>query len=294
MKFGKSYSKDIGAYPIPEDHPIINELPTTDSLAVYLGGTQWGMKDYVGTWYEPGTPQKKFLSAYAQQFGCVELNATHYRTFPPEQFAEWKKMAPHPFKFLPKLPQSISHYRRLTNTQEVVEAFCEGVRVLEDQTGPAFLQLPENYSAKDANILFTWLSEWPSDVELAIELRHPSWFENKELVDEIAAFLHTRNIGWVITDSPGRMDVLHMVVPCSKVIIRYAGWELDALDLTRLNNWIERIASWEKSGVEEVYFCIHQAESIATPDTAIYMHEGIKKASADIAVIGYPQRLSLF
>ncbi len=293
MKFGKVDPSKQWFSPLPADQPIIHELQSNSGLRVHLGGTQWGVKEWVGQWYPAGTPQRGFLSAYAQQFGCVELNATHYRMFPPSKFEEWAATVPDGFVFLPKIPQSISHYRRLNHTEELVRDFTEGVAQLGSKAGPSFLQMPDNFKAEKFNDLISWIENWPACTQLAVELRHPSWFSNPQLFSDLAAFLRRQRIGMVLTDAPGRPDVLHMAVTSPDVFIRYAGWNLHALDYERINQWSTRYAQWEELGVQNVYLGIHQSDSILTPETAIAFQTAIKKASESIIVHGVPSPLSL-
>ncbi len=294
MKFGKVEPSLEHLQDLPPTHPIIHELQPSKDTTVYLGGTQWGIKPWVGTWYAPGTPQRAFLSAYGNQFGCVELNATHYRLFDPEKFSEWASMVPDSFTFLPKLPQSISHYRRLNNTAEVVNDFCAGVRMLGKKAGPSFLQMPENFKSDKFSELENWLLEWPSDITLSVELRHSSWFDDSSLFNDLLAILHSRNMGLVLTDAPGRPDVLHMAVTSPLLMVRYAGWNGHALESRRIGNWAHRIAEWQSSGLKEIYFCIHQPDSTLTPETAIQLSNELQKASEPVNIIGIPSPLSLF
>lgn len=295
MKFGKVEPAQEHLISLPPDHPILSQLPSSsNSLSVFLGGTQWGIKPWVGQWYPPGTNAKGFLAAYAKQFSTIELNATHYRIFDPSQFEEWKSQVPSGFKFLPKLPQSISHYRRLRNTEEQVEAFVEGVRRLDVSLGTCFLQMPENFKSDKFADLEAWLHQWPEDIDLAVEVRHPSWFGDEELLSDLAALLHSQNKGFVLTDAPGRPDVLHMALCSPKLMLRYAGWDDHPLEEVRLNQWADRIDAWAASGLNELYFCIHQPESIQTPETAIQFTERLKKKKGHLEISGTPSKLSLF
>lgn len=295
MKFGKVEPSEEYLQPLPENHPIVTQLSATEKpLHLHLGGTQWGVKPWVGTWYPPGTKASDYLSAYAQQFTTIELNATHYRTFNSNQIQVWSDTVPSGFKFLPKLPQSISHYRRLNNTEEPVEAFTRGIRAFGDKLGTCFLQMPENFKAEKYSDLETWLLDWPEDISLAVEVRHPSWFDDLSLLEEMIALLHSRNIGFVLTDAPGRPDVLHMALCTSKLMIRYAGWGGHELEAIRIQQWADRIQEWTRSGLEEAYFCIHQPESILVPETAIQITDALKNKKGRLEISGTPSKLSLF
>lgn len=295
MKFGKVEPSEYHLKPLPDDHPILSQLEVhSRGVNLFFGGTQWGMKPWVGTWYASGTKPNGYLSAYAQQFSCIEFNAPHYRTFNAEQYQQWRSQVPSSFRFLPKLPQSISHYRRLNDTTEQVEAFVSGIRSLGNQLGTCFLQMPENFVSDKFQTLEMWLENWPTDLPLSVELRHPSWFDDAELANDLAAMFHSKNIGWVLTDAPGRPDVLHMAACTDKMMIRYGGWDHHPLEETRLEQWAERLDCWSHSGLKEIYFCIHQPDSLRTPETAIALSERLEKKKGHLNVTGIPSRLSLF
>lgn len=295
MNFGKVEPAPEHLHPIPEDHPVIDMLPHSDEpLTVHAAGARWGVPQWKGTWYPAGTPQKDFLKAYSRQFRCIELNATHYGSFSPQQFRQWSESVDEGFRFLPKIPQSVSHYRRLINTSDVLKGFIKGVEQLGKKAGPSFLQMPDHFSAEKIRDLYNWIEEWPDHLPLAIELRHRSWFESEDLVSELAAHFRVRNIGWVITDAPGRPDVLHMAVTSPDVLIRYAGWGGHFLETHRLQAWAERMAEWNDSGIRQVYFCIHQPDGLSTPETCIDLAGRIEKASRKVRISGIPERLGLF
>lgn len=293
MKFGKVEPNSSFLTPTRGDHPILDELPPSDEpLMLYAGGTQWGVKSYVGAWYPKGTPANQFLNAYARQFSTVELNATHYRIFPPETFQSWADAVPESFRFLPKIPQSISHYSQLSGADGKLDQFIEGVRALGSSLGSCFIQMPDRFGPSKKDTLFEWIMDWPSDIPLQVELRHPDWFSSDELIDELASMFHANRIGWVITDAPGRRDVLHMAVTHPTVMVRYAGWDGHPLESERLSFWTDTIQRWSEKGVREVYFCVHQPDAILTPETLL---EWLPTNRANrVQIPSIPSRMSLF
>ena len=95
MKFGKVSSVEGIDLSLPLDHPDTKRIfeqakSSSDSRRpdIYIGCSRWGKSDLKG-FYPRGT--KDELGYYSTQFNTVELNASFYRIFPPEQFEKWKE-----------------------------------------------------------------------------------------------------------------------------------------------------------------------------------------------------------
>ena len=70
--------------------------------------------------------------------------------------------------------------------------------------------------------------------------------------------------------------------------VRYVGAN-HASDYTRLDDWIERIATWKSKGLAELYFFIHQNTEKESPLLAAYFIERLnRKVGTDLKV---PQTL---
>ena len=103
-----------------------------------------------------------------------------------------------------------------------------------------------------------------------MEVRHPAWFEEKEL-NWLVDMLHPVDKGLVITDTPGRRDVCHMRLAIPKVFVRFVSHNLHPTDYTRLNQWVERIAHWLENGLEALYFIVHMHEEKHSPELSGYL-----------------------
>jgi hypothetical protein len=69
---------------------------------------------------------------------------------------------------------------------------------------------------------------------------------------------YENNIIPVITDTPGRRDVLHMNLINDQLFVRYVGDFNHPSDLERTNQWIERIQELHSLGVKDFWFYVHQ------------------------------------
>src|SRR5215470_2908353 len=115
-------------------------------MQIQIGCAKWNKTD-LKNFYPKGV--KDELGYYSTQFNCIELNATFYRLFPPTTFEKWRQTVPDDFKFFPKLEQSISHFRRLKEVEEIVDRNVENMSHLRETLGMPFLQMHNNFGPKD-------------------------------------------------------------------------------------------------------------------------------------------------
>lgn len=249
---------------------------------VYVGCAKWGRKEWVGKIYPKGTKEADFLEHYAKRFNCIELNAMFYSIHSDETIARWVSKAGKDFMFCPKFNNSITHIRRLKNADDVTTKFLHALTQFGDTLGPAFLQLSDNYSPAGFEVMEQYLKALPTDLEVFVEVRHKDWWlpENAE---KLFTMLEKLKKGSVITDASGRRDCVHMRLSTPKAFIRFVGNGKHATDYTRIDDWVERINSWLKEGIEEVYFFMHQHEELHSPEMARYTIEQLnKKCKLDI------------
>src|SRR5207248_1556836 len=105
---------------------------------LYVGTSGFSYPTWKPDFYPAGTPQKDFLSAYAEWLPSVELNATFYQLPSEERLLGWAEQTPPGFRFAVKMNRRATHFGDLS----VVGTFCERVRVLGQRLGPILVQLP--------------------------------------------------------------------------------------------------------------------------------------------------------
>ncbi|NJO88043.1 MAG: DUF72 domain-containing protein [Chloroflexia bacterium] len=258
MKFGKVDNPEIVDFTIPQDHPqtadVLKKYGSKKKPEIYVGCAKWNKTD-LKNFYPRGT--KDELEYYSTQFNSIELNATFYRIFPPEQFAKWKEKTPENFRFFPKISQDISHLRRLNNTEEILERYLDAASNLEERLGMIFLQMHNNFAPKDFDRVIRFVENWPKEIPLAIEFRHTDWYNDEKVADELYDLLEKHQITNIIVDTAGRRDLMHMRLTSPSAFIRYVGANIDS-DYSRLDAWFERIKTWIEQGINNVYFFVHQ------------------------------------
>ena len=176
------------------------------------------------------------------------------------------------FRFAPKLTSAISHQRQLKECRGLTLEFCEKVKQLGNQLGPIWLLLPQSFSPVQYNDLERFVSEFPAEYTLAVELRHPEWYSNQTVNKKVFNLFERYGTIAIISDVAGRRDVLHQRITSPSTIIRFMGNLLHPTDFTRLDSWAERIHQWTQQGLEEINFFFHQAEEDLTVELAIHLH----------------------
>ena len=269
MQFGKVLHPENIDFFLPKDPAInlttLNQCNTDFRLSV--GCAKWNKQD-LKKFYPKGT--KDELAYYATQFNSIELNASFYNLYPKAQFEKWASKTPSDFRFFPKIPKQISHeYLLNTNAIAYSKLFIENIRTLKKQLGGVFLQLHESFAPNDFSALGTFITNWPTEIPLAIELRHTDWFYSPSVATALFNLFKTHNITTIITDTAGRRDLLHMALTTPKTFIRFVGAN-HPTDYIRIDQWVARLQLWKKQGIEEVNFFVHQNTEIESVKLAAY------------------------
>jgi uncharacterized protein YecE (DUF72 family) len=277
MDFGKVSPVDLKTIDLalPSD-PSWNKTILTgkkcDGFKVYVGCAKWGRTEWVGKIYPEGTKEAKFLDYYVNHYNSIELNATHYKTYPPEGIQKWADKAEgKDFVFCPKVPKSISHFSSFIDIEDKTDAFLDGILAFGSHLGPVFLQVSDKFSPKRKENLLNYLESLPKDLQFFLEVRNPEWFANSEENRKLLKRLSELKVGYVITDAAGRRDCVQMYLTIPKAFIRFVGNSLDPTDYTRIDDWVNRIKYWLDNGLQELYFFMHMHDEAYSPELSVYL-----------------------
>ncbi|MFC7348957.1 DUF72 domain-containing protein [Chryseobacterium zhengzhouense] len=276
MKFGQVEDPSQIDFTLPRDHSRTKEILKQNKKGlenISIGCAKWNKTDLKG-FYPKGT--KDELTYYATQFNSIELNATFYGMPTSEQVLTWKEKTPPNFKFFPKITNTVSHFRRLLNIDDVVTQFATAVLNFDEKLGMVFLQLHDNFKPKDYERLEQFINKWPKEVPLAIELRNTEWFTEEEILDKTCTLFEENNITNIIVDTAGRRDMLHMRLTTPNAFIRYVGANAES-DYERLDDWLKHLTAWKKEGLQNLYFFVHQNIEKASPLLSAYFIENLNK-----------------
>src|SRR5262245_2929582 len=165
---------------------------------VFIGTSGYSFADWVGPFYPPGTKSSDFLSYYATQFGCVEVNSTYYGIPEPRVLANMERKTPDGFRFIVKLNQAMTHEG--SRERELVERFRSVLQPLKDagKYHGLLAQFPWAFRRDErSKTHLDRMRELLPGEPLWVEFRHDSWMHPR-----LAAWLGERSLGYCVVDEP--------------------------------------------------------------------------------------------
>lgn len=122
-------------------------------------------------------PAGSHLERYAARLPVVEINSSFYRPHRAQTYERWAASTPAGFGFCVKLPQVITHTRRLAGARGDFEVFLGQAQGLGTKLQCMLAQLPPSL-AFDARVAARFLGvvRRAYTGALALEPRHASWF----------------------------------------------------------------------------------------------------------------------
>jgi uncharacterized protein YecE (DUF72 family) len=148
-------------------------------LKYHIGCSGWSYSSWKGPFYPPNLENSDWLRFYSQIFDYVEIDSSFYRI--PNQFMvkNWVKRTPDNFRFTAKFPKMITHDKYLVDVEEDVERFLENIEPLEKKTLALLIQLPPSIEIMQGlEGLRNLLPLLDDRFRYAVEVRHPSWFQD--------------------------------------------------------------------------------------------------------------------
>jgi uncharacterized protein YecE (DUF72 family) len=147
---------------------------------LHLGCMGWQEKDWRGPFYPQAVKPPEMLAVYAQALSTVEVDSTFYGRPRESTVQTWRESVGDDFRFALKVPREVTHRRRFREAEQVFSFFIERARTLGPKLGAILIQCGRDFGPTPANRkhLFSFLdAELPSDINVALELRHEGWFE---------------------------------------------------------------------------------------------------------------------
>ncbi len=168
--------------------------------AIRIGTSGYSFKDWVGSIYPQGLPQKEWLSYYSGEFDTVEINATYYRV-PSSRMMDalTRKVNPEGFLFAVKVPAQMTHQR--DKLDQTVEPFLTGIQPLVDAGCLATLlaQFPYSFKCNEESLqhLRSLREAIPAELPVHVEFRNQGWYS-----PDVYSFLEEQALGFVNVDLP--------------------------------------------------------------------------------------------
>jgi uncharacterized protein YecE (DUF72 family) len=176
-----------------------------------IGTSGWSYPSGKGTWngiFYPEKPARGFdeLRFYSERFDTVEVNSTFYGQPRAPVSLSWVKRTPPGFEFAVKLYQKFTHPNLVSDKTPIsradVDRFKSGIEPLAagDRLGPLLAQFPASFKdSPEARDYLRWLLTTFGDYDVAVELRHKTWSDQRSAV---RALLGEYGAAWTQIDEP--------------------------------------------------------------------------------------------
>jgi len=140
------------------------------TAALRAGASGFSFQSWRPGFYPAGSRPADFLGLYAERLPTVEVNGSFYRLPAAKTLETWARTVPDGFRFAFKVPRTISVFGRV----DFVPDLCARVRALGDRLGPLLVRFADGKTRDDA-FLASLLDALDDDLEVALDLRDPSW-----------------------------------------------------------------------------------------------------------------------
>ena len=244
-----------------------------------LGCSGWNYGDapekggWIGVFY-PDSDTKR-LRYYSQFFNTAEMDSTFYERFYSNMtkgtFIGMVRATPKDFQFSVKVPETITHIKRLDVKKGAIadfEEFLDKISPLKtaNKLGAVLIQLPPSFTVNDFTNIEGFLDRLPNssnNYDYALEFRHSSW-----MTEGPWDMLKHYNIAAVITDSPSKENLQFLsdvIITSDHSFVRFHGrnikghyWYNYLYSKQELKPWVEKISQIRKqTKVLRAYFNNH-------------------------------------
>ncbi|MFI6906514.1 DUF72 domain-containing protein [Nonomuraea sp. NPDC050394] len=252
-----------------------------------------------------GLPQGGRLGSYASRCNAVEGNTTFYATPSRATVETWAAQTPADFRFVVKLPKTITHEGRLGDVGDQVRAFLHAIEPLGPRAHALWVQLPGSFSPSDLGVLATFLRRMPAAHKYAVEVRHRAFFDHAPSAGNLERLLGGLDAEWVpfdtvtLFDSPPVSDAERDAwtkkprVPrrshalTGRPIVRYLGRDDTARTVEGWRFWVETAAAWLREGRSPTVF-IHTPDNAEALTLARRFHDEVRAQLPGLAPLPEP------
>jgi uncharacterized protein YecE (DUF72 family) len=255
-----------------------------------LGLPAWAFPGWQGPYLRRSAAP---LFDYARVFNTVEGNTTFYRVPSSRLVAQWREaVSGSDFRFCFKLPRAVTHDRRIDFDQ--LDAFLRAIEPLGDHLGPLLVQFPAWVGPDSIDRIDAVFRQLPAAPRHALEVRHPAFFSQPELLDPLLDRFGAARIS-MDTRALFDGDLNHPEVRAARhekpdvPVLDTVYNELRFLRLvlhpsgqgnaSRIDFWAERIAGDLAAG-RQSYVFIHCPNNLHCPDFAREFHRSLGARSA--------------
>jgi uncharacterized protein YecE (DUF72 family) len=265
---------------------------------LHIGTQGWNYDGWVGPFYPDGTRPAEYLTIYARAFDTVEVDSTFYAIPATKTVRGWAQRTPDHFVFTLKLPQEITHERRLRNVDDLTTEFFDRARELGHKLGPILIQLGRDFGPAELPAVAAFLPKLPRDIRFAIEFRQRGWIH-----DGLLALLAEHNVALTLSDGrwiPRKQMMQLATRPTADfTYIRLMGMDQSIVDYSRIQidrtrdieSWTEVLWPYQEQG-REAFVYVNNHFAGHSPQSARELQHLLGQSSVDPEKLG--EQMTLF
>ncbi|MBO3752764.1 DUF72 domain-containing protein [Streptosporangiaceae bacterium NEAU-GS5] len=271
-------------------------------MELHVGCAQWTHKPWQGRFLPHPLPPAERLRAYASWCDAVEGNTTFYAIPARSSVESWAAQTSPGFRFVVKLPKTITHERRFAGVAEELRAFLYAIEPLGPRAHALWVQLPASFGPGDVEALEAFLRRLPSAYRYAVEVRHRAFFDQPRPLEEMLA---RAGAEWVPFDTtvlfatPPDTDAereawqrkprlpRRSVALTDRPIVRYIGRDSAARTAEGWRPWVTTVAAWLREGRSPTVF-IHTPDNAEALPLARRFHDDVRAVVPEIAPLPEP------
>ena len=250
----------------------------------------WNLKPWLGRFVPHSLPPHERLRSYARWCNAVEGNTTFYAVPKKAAVESWARQTDPDFRFVVKLPKSITHERRLTDVDVELSTFLGAIEPLGPRVHALWIQLPGSFTPADLPSLASFLGRLPRSHRYAVEVRHRAFFEDPAALERTLA---PADAEWIPFDT----TVFYHAPPTSEAeraawtakprmprrshaltdrpIVRYLGRDDVSTTVEGWKPWLDTVVTWLREGRSPTIF-IHTPDDADAPMLARRFHEEVR------------------
>ncbi|MEU6716687.1 DUF72 domain-containing protein [Nonomuraea sp. NPDC046802] len=283
-------------------------------MRLHVGCAMWSLASWQGRLLPHPLPPAERLRAYATWCNAVEGNTTFYATPSRSTVETWAAQTDPDFRFIVKLPKTITHEHRLRDADEPLRAFLDAIEPLGPRAHALWVQLPASFGPSDLGVLGAFLQRLPRTWKYAVEVRHPAFFSDERSEHLLERALAAFDAEWVPFDtvtlfqSPPTSDAERDAwtkkprLPrrsralTGRPILRYLGRDATERTVEGWQPWLDTVAGWLREGRTPTVF-IHTPDNADAPTLARRFHDEVRARVPELDPLPEPMRnepLTLF
>ncbi len=284
-------------------------------MELRVGCPMWAHRAWQGRFLPEGLGREEALSGYATWCTAVEGNTTFYGLPSEATVRSWAAATPEDFRFVFKLPRTVTHDRRLRDVTDEMRAFLALVEPLGGRARTLSVQLPASFGPADLSTLDRFLARMPAEHRCGVEVRHPEFFA----VDAsgapgpagaaLTSVLSRRGAEWITFDT----TVLFAAAPTSDAeregwaqkprlprrteavsdepVARYVGRDDVDATIEGWQPWVEVVAEWLREGRRPTFF-LHTPDNGEALGLARRFHDQVRALVPGLAPLPEPLRMT--